>query len=422
MSGRARVAVIGGGPAGLMAAETLAAAGHAVEVYDAMANCGRKFLIAGKGGLNLTHAEAFAPFVSRYGSRAEAIRPMLEGFGADALRDWAQGLGVETFVGTSNRVFPRDLKAAPLLRGWLRRLREAGVRFHLHHRWTGWRDDGALAFTTPAGDVDVRADATVLALGGGSWRRLGSDGRWTALLTARGVDVAPLQPSNCGFETRWSEILRSRCAGQPVKPVAARLSPEHGGDGAFRQGEFIITSIGVEGSLIYALSAALRDAITRHGHADLELDLLPGVTLDALTAKLAAPRGKQSVAKHLHRCGLDAVKSTLLRELAPDAAFAELDRQPAALAGQIKRLRLNLGKTRPIDEAISTAGGVRFEALDQHLMLTALPGVFCAGEMLDWEAPTGGYLLTACFASGRAAAQGAVDWLAARAGSHIASP
>ena len=411
-----RAVVIGGGPAGLMAAETLAAAGIAVDVYDAMPNCGRKFLIAGKGGLNLTHGEAFEPFVARYAGRADLLRPMLEAFGADQLRDWAKGLGIDTFVGSSQRVFPSDLKAAPLLRGWLRRLREAGVHFHLRHRWTGWDDSGALRFDGPSGAVSVSTDATVLALGGGSWRRLGSDGRWTATLAARGIDVAALQPSNCGFEAGWTAIMRERTAGQPIKPVAARLAPAQGGDGVFHQGEFIFTSVGVEGSLIYALSARLRDAISAYGQAQLELDLLPGVALDKLTAKLGVPRGKQSMAKHLHRCGLDSVKAALLRECAPPEAFDD----PARLAATIKCLSVRLFKTRPIDEAISTAGGVRFETLDARLMLQALPGVFCAGEMLDWEAPTGGYLLTACFASGRSAAQGAVDWL--RAGNHIASP
>ena len=374
-----------------------------------MANCGRKFLIAGKGGLNLTHGEAFEPFVSRYGSRADAIRPMLAAFGAEQLRDWAKGLGVDTFIGSANRVFPSDLKAAPLLRGWLRRLREAGVHFHLRHRWTGWTEDGALRFDSAHGEVIAEADAVVLALGGGSWRRLGSDGRWTATLAARGIDLATLQPSNCGFECGWSAVMRERTAGQPIKPVAARLAPAQGGDGVFHQGEFIFTSVGVEGSLIYALSAGLRDAITRHGHADLELDLLPGIALDKLAARLAQPRGKQSMAKHLHRCGLDGVKATVLRECAPEAAFDT----PEQLASAIKQLTVKLSKPRPIDEAISTAGGVRFEALDERLMLRSVPGSFCAGEMLDWEAPTGGYLLTACFASGRTAAQGVIEWLAA---------
>lgn len=405
---RSRAAVIGGGPAGLMAAETLAAAGVSVDVYDAMPNCGRKFLIAGKGGLNLTHGEAFEPFVTRYADRSALLRPMLEAFGAAQLRDWARGLGIDTFVGSSQRVFPSDLKAAPLLRGWLRRLREAGVRFHLRHRWTGWDDRGALRFDGPDGAVSAAPDVTVLALGGGSWRRLGSDGRWTATLATRGIDLATLQPSNCGFEAGWTAIMRARTGGQPVKPVAARLAPAQGGDGVFHQGEFILTAVGVEGSLIYALSATLREAINQHGHAELQLDLLPGTALDKLGAKLAVPRGKQSMAKHLHRCGIDGVKAALLRECAPPPVFDD----PALLAAAIKCLSVRLFKPRPIDEAISTAGGVRFDALDSQLMLQALPGVFCAGEMLDWEAPTGGYLLTACFASGRAAGLGAAQWLA----------
>lgn len=411
-----RAAVIGGGPAGLMAAEQLASAGIPVDLYDAMPSTGRKFLLAGKGGLNLTHAEPFAAFIRRYAERAEPLRPMLAAFDADALRDWARGLDIETFVGSSQRVFPSDLKAAPLLRSWHRRLREQGVRFHMRHRWIGWSADGALRFEAPEGERQLRPAACVFALGGGSWQRLGSDGAWLPLFAAAGLDVAPLKPSNCGFERTWSEHLRLRAAGQPVKPVAARLSPAQGGDGEWRRGEFVLTASGVEGGLIYALSAALREAIAGHGEAVLELDLMPGLAEDVVLERLQRPRGTQSMSKHLHRLGIDGVKALLLRECIDATVFSD----PPALAAAIKCLPVALRSTRPLDEAISSAGGVRFEALTPGLMLRDRPGVFCAGEMLDWEAPTGGYLLSACFATGRVAGQSAADWL--RAGSHMASP
>ena len=411
-----RAAVIGGGPAGLMAAEVLAEAGIAVDLFDAMPSTGRKFLLAGKGGLNLTHAEPFAAFVQRYAERAAVLEPMLAAFDAEALRAWARGLGIETFVGSSQRVFPSDLKAAPLLRAWHRRLREQGVRFHMRQRWVGWSSDGALRFATPEGEREHQAAATVFALGGGSWQRLGSDGRWLPLFAAAGIEVAPLKPSNCGFERVWSAHLRERAAGQPLKPVAARLSPAQGGDGSWRRGEFVLTASGVEGGLIYALSAALREAIAMHGEAVLELDLMPGLAADALLARLQRPRGAQSLSKHLHRLGLDGARALLLRECVDASVFADLP----ALAAAIKCLPVRLRSTRPLDEAISSAGGLRFEAMTPGLMLRTRPGTFCAGEMLDWEAPTGGYLLSACFASGRLAGQSAVDWL--RTGSHIASP
>ncbi len=399
-----RVAVIGGGPAGLMAAEVIAAAGLAVDVYDAMPSVGRKFLLAGVGGMNITHSEAFAPFVGRYRERAEALRPLLEAFGPDALRDWIHGLGIETFVGSSGRVFPREMKAAPLLRAWLKRLREAGVRIHTRQRWLGWREDGALRLATPEGEQALHADATVLALGGASWARLGSDGAWLPLLAERGVPVAPLRPANCGFEVAgWSEHLRQRFAGAPLKGVGLALA-----GGASRKGECVITDWGLEGTTVYALSAEIREAIGRDGQARLSIDLLPDRPLDKVVAALAKPRGSQSMAKHLARqLKLDGAKAALLRERAPAEAFAD----PAALAGLIKALPLTVLRARQLDEAISTAGGVAFEALDEGLMLQALPGVFCAGEMLDWEAPTGGYLLTACFASGKAAGEGVVRWL-----------
>lgn len=402
-----QIAIIGGGPTGLMAAEVLSQAGLPVALYDAMPSVGRKFLLAGVGGMNITHSEAAETFLSRYGERRDAIAPLLTDFDAGALREWIHGLGIETFVGSSGRVFPRDMKAAPLLRAWLKRLREAGVVLHTRHRWLGWDDNGDLRLATPNGERSVRADAVLLALGGGSWARLGSDGAWVPLLEERGVAIAPLQPSNCGFEVAgWSPLFRDKFAGAPLKHVAIRLDDEEP-----RQGEFVITAAGVEGSLIYALSARIRQRIAETGSATLHLDLLPRHSPDKIAAALARPRGSRSMAKHLHsQLGIDGVKAGLLRELTPAETFTDNTR----LAAAIKALPLRLVRPRPLDEAISSAGGVPFEALDSHLMLKALPGVFCAGEMLDWEAPTGGYLLTACFASGRAAGLGMLDWLRER--------
>lgn len=398
------VAIIGGGPAGLMAAEVLAQGGVRVELFDAMPSVGRKFLLAGVGGMNITHSEPRDAFIDRYGERQAEVATLLADFDADALREWIHGLGIDTFVGTSGRVFPSDMKAAPLLRAWLRRLRELGVSIHTRSRWLGWNDDGSLRIGGANGERALAAAACLLALGGGSWARLGSDGAWTHLLQARGIEVAALKPSNCGFEVAaWSEHLRTRFAGAPLKNVALGLSGEDA-----RIGEFVLTAGGIEGSLVYAFSAAIRRAIETDGQAVVHLDLLPQMPLARLQQALGKPRGKHSMAKHLHRqAGLDGVKAALLRELAPAAAFAE----PAALAPWIKALPITLLRTRPLDEAISSAGGVPFEALDAGLMLKALPGVFCAGEMLDWEAPTGGYLLTACFASGRVAAHGLLNWL-----------
>ncbi|WP_445146590.1 TIGR03862 family flavoprotein [Dyella sp. Tek66A03] len=401
--------IIGGGPAGLMAAETARAAGVEVDVYEAKGSVGRKFLIAGKGGMNLTHGEAKPAFVQRYGARAQQVGAWLEHFDADALRAWARGLGVETFVGSSGRVFPSDLKAAPLLRGWVHRLRERGVRFHVHQRWLGWTDDGALRMATPDGERSMQAGAVVLALGGGSWPQLGSDGAWQPWLAARGAAVAPLVPSNCGFDIGWSEHLASRFAGAPLKPVAIYFrdakSVEH-----TRQGECVMTATGIEGSLIYAFSGPLRDAIAAHGGTTLALDLAPDRPLERLRRDLAKPRGSHSMSDHLRRqTGLTGVKAALLHEVLSREQFYDTE----VLARTIKRLPLTLTRARPIAEAISSAGGVRLEALDDQLMLTALPGVFCAGEMLDWEAPTGGYLLTACFASGHLAGKSAAAWLGA---------
>ena len=401
------VAVIGGGPAGLMAAEVLAAGGLQVHVYDAMPSVGRKFLLAGKGGMNLTHSEPYDDFLSRYGARRPQIAPLLEQFSPDALRAWVHALGIDTFIGSSGRVFPTDMKAAPLLRAWLHRLRQAGVGFHMRHRWLGWDEAGALSFETQQGPLAVHADAVVLALGGGSWARLGSDARWVPLLAQREVPLAPLLPANCGFEASWSEYFRDHFAGHHLKSVA--ITVDDGDQPAQRkQGEFVITADGVEGSLIYALSADLRDRIAASGSAMIYLDLLPDWSLQRVTDEVARPRGARSWSSHLQsRLGLKGVKTSLLRELVPAADFG----QPLLLAQAIKALPLTLLAARPIDEAISSAGGVTFEGMDPQLMLKALPGVFCAGEMLDWEAPTGGYLLSACLASGRAAGNGVLSWL-----------
>ena len=389
--------MIGGGPAGLMAAEVLAAAGVPVDVYDAMPSVGRKFLLAGRGGMNITHSEPYDAFVARYGSRAGALRPMLDGFKPDDLRAWVHGLGIETFVGTSGRVFPTEMKAAPMLRAWLHRLRESGVRFHQRHRWLGWSPDGALRFEAPDGERTARRRAVLLALGGASWARLGSDGAWLPLLAGRGVDVAPLAPANCGFDADWSSHFSEKYAGQPLTTVAI------GG----RKGQLVVTATGVEGSLIYALSAGIRDRIASDGSATIELDLLPDWPLERLQQELSHPRGSRSMSSFLQsRVHIKGVKTGLLHEVLDKEAFHD----PQRVAATLKALPITLRAPRPIDEAISSAGGVRFEALD-GAMLKALPGVFVAGEMLDWEAPTGGYLLTACFASGLAAGKQMLRYL-----------
>ncbi len=410
------VAVIGGGPAGLMAAQQIRQAGHAVHLFDAMPSVGRKFLLAGKGGLNLTHSEPAHRFASRFAGRRTMMEPLLQDFGAQAARDWAHDLGVETFVGSSGRVFPIDMKAAPLLRTWLARLRHPAqgvpVEFHMRHRWNGWNDDGALVFSTPAGPVTVRARAVVLALGGGSWARLGSDGAWVPVLQAQGVDVAPLLPANCGFDVvgGWSPFFAEKFAGQPFKTVAITV-PGATADAAplfQRKGEFVATTTGVEGSLVYAASQVLRETLLREGHAEFLLDLLPDLTAARVLAEVSHPRGSRSLSSHLKsRLHLDGIKAAVLRECVPKATFED----PQALSLAIKALPIRLQTMRPIDEAISSAGGVRFEAMNDGLMLTRRPGVFCAGEMLDWEAPTGGYLLTASLATGHRAAQGVLDYL-----------
>ncbi len=400
------VAVIGAGPAGLMAAEILAAGGVAVDVYDAMPSAGRKFLLAGIGGMNITHSEPAERFLTRYGARSAELAPMLDAFGAQALRDWVAGLGIDTFVGSSGRVFPTEMKAAPLLRAWLQRLRDAGVRFHMRHVWQGWQAD-ELIFDNGEAPLYRRPDATVLALGGGSWPRLGSNAAWVPMLRDKGIRLEPLAPANCGFDIGWSEHFSSRFAGQPLRAVSAGIVDAQG-RAQRRVGEFVVTQTGIEGSLIYALSAELRDTIVREGSATLSLDLTPGLDLAKVEYELAWPRGTRSMANHLRaRIRVDGVKAGLLREVVPAADFSD----PARLAAWIKALPLVLRKPRPIEEAISSAGGVPFSELNGDLMLDRLPGVFCAGEMLDWEAPTGGYLLTACFASGHQAGEGVLRWL-----------
>ncbi len=403
-----RVIVIGAGPAGLMAAEVLAAGGAKVDVFDAMPSAGRKFLMAGKGGLNITHAEPFEAFVARYDKAW--LAPLLAEFGAPQIRAWMQGLGVASFVGSSGRVFPAEMKAAPLLRAWLHRLRASGVQFHMRHRWLGWGESGACVFQTPEGERHVEADAVVLALGGGSWARLGSDGAWVPVLQQQGVDVAPLAPSNCGFECVWSDYLKTRHAGQPIKPVVVSHTDAQGVARRI-QGELMLTEYGLEGGAIYALSSALRQSINAQGDAWILLDLLPNHSLETVRAALQQGRGTRSLTEHLRRrLKLHSLQSALLHEVLP----AEVLNDNPRLAAALKALPIRLCAMRPLDEAISTAGGVSLAALDERLMLRQKPGVFCAGEMLDWDAPTGGYLLSACFASGYAAGQGVLAWLACR--------
>ena len=465
----ANVAVIGAGPAGLMAAEVLAQAGHTVQVFEAKPSAGRKFLMAGRGGLNITHSEPAERFNTRYGARAPEFAAMLSTLDANALREWVQGLGIDTFVGSSGRVFPAEMKAAPLLRAWMQRLRKQNVQFLMRHRWLGLEQSSEaqaseehaspankantsqkpiLRFESPKGEVTVTPDATILALGGGSWARLGSDGAWWLLLQQHGVELAPLLPSNGGFETKWSQYFMDQCAGQPLKTAEFWMAPEqnktskpmagktkasrvktsalatvsvaasralkqakpalHTGFRGPLRGECLITEHGLEGGAIYTLSAALRDEILRNGSATLYVDLLPDHTAEKVLAEVSHPRGTRSLSSHLRsRLGIHGVKAALLRE----CLSAETFKDSVKLAAGIKALPIVLTACRPIDEAISTAGGVQFEGLTQQLMIKNLPGVFCAGEMLDWEAPTGGYLINGAMASGKAAAVGVSEWL-----------
>lgn len=395
------VAIIGGGPAGLMAAEVLGQGGVHVDVYDSMPSLGRKFLMAGKSGLNITHDEPFEEFVARYGTRQMEIETLLKSFTPADLRKWAKGLGIDTFVGTSGRVFPVGMKASPLLRAWLKMLQKNGLEIHTRHTWKGWKA-GALTFDTPDGETMVKPDATILALGGASWPKLGSSGAWVHWLEQAGVEVEALRPANCGFDVDWSEHFREKFHGHPVKSVTLSFNDFK------QQGEFVVTKTGVEGSLIYAVSSRLRDKIYSNGSAAITLDLTPALSREKLIAALSQPRGSRSMASHLEKTiRIKGVKAGLLREFVAREDFTDAEK----LAGAIKGLRIPVIAPRPIEEAISSAGGVKFEELDPHLMLKKMPGVFCAGEMLDWEAPTGGYLLTACLATGRAAGFGALEWL-----------
>ncbi|MEZ0172413.1 NAD(P)/FAD-dependent oxidoreductase [Microvirga sp. TS319] len=396
-----RAAIVGGGPAGLIAAEALAGAGVSVTVYDRMPSVGRKLLMAGRGGLNLTHSEDLERFVTRYAEAKPVLKPLIEAFGPQDLRAWCEGLGQDTFVGSSGRVFPKAFKASPLLRAWLARLEGLGVRFALRHTWRGWDPEGALVFTTPDGEtVRARPDVTILALGGASWPRLGSDGSWTDLLREKTIAIAPLRPANMGFTLPWSDIMR-RFEGEPLKRIALTF------EGVTVKGEALVTADGIEGGAVYALSGRLRNAVERQGSAQLLLDLRPDLSLDDLTKRLSAPRKGQSASTFLRKAaGLSPLAVALLRESTPELPMA-----PAALARLIKALPLTLTGTKSLERAISTAGGIPFSEVDDRLMLKRLPGVFVAGEMLDWEAPTGGYLLQATFATGLAAARGALMFL-----------
>jgi uncharacterized flavoprotein (TIGR03862 family) len=405
------VAVIGAGPAGLMAAEVLAQGGARVTVYDAMPSAGRKFLMAGRGGLNLTHSEPLPDFLRRYGKAEPYLAPAVQAFPPGALRAWSEALGQPTFVGSSGRVFPQGFKASPLLRAWLRRLDTAGVQFALRHRWIGWDGDGHLLFRTPDGERVANAHATVLALGGASWPRLGSDGVWADLLASRCVATAPLRPANCGFTVAWSDVFRDRFEGQPLKSVGLSFESHS------VRGEAMITRRGIEGGAIYELSAPLRDAVLAAGQATVHVALRPDLSAEELSARLSAPKGKQSFSNRLRKAAhLPPIAIGLLQEVAIASGVALQALSPEKLAGLINAVPIKVDGVAPITRAISTAGGIAFDELDADFMIRRLPGVFAAGEMLDWEAPTGGYLLQACFATGAVAGRGALKYLSRRMG------
>jgi uncharacterized flavoprotein (TIGR03862 family) len=409
-SPQSKTAILGAGPAGLMAAEVLAQGGVRVTVYDAMASVGRKFLLAGRGGLNLTHSEPLPEFLPRYGNAMSQLAPAINAFPPEALRQWSEALGQPTFVGSSGRVFPEAFKASPLLRAWLRRLDSIGVQFALRHRWTGWDGDGRLSFVTPDGPRVVEADATVFALGGASWPRLGSDGGWVEALAAKGVTISPLRPANCGFTVAWSDIFRDRFEGQPLKGAAFSFG------GHTLRGEAVMTRSGIEGGAIYALSADLREAIIASGEATLHIALRPDLDSSDLVARLSAQRGKQSFSNWLRKSAqLSPVGIGLLQEAAAVSGVTLSSLSPATLSGLVNAVPVKLNGIAPIARAISTAGGISFSEVDSDFMIRRLPGVFAAGEMLDWEAPTGGYLLQAAFATGAAAGRGVLKWLEGRA-------
>jgi uncharacterized flavoprotein (TIGR03862 family) len=405
-----QVAIIGAGPAGLMAAEVLAQGGARVTVYDAMSSVGRKFLMAGRGGLNLTHSEPLPAFLTRYRQAMPKLAAAIEAFPPDRLRAWCEALGQPTFVGSSGRIFPKTLKASPLLRAWLRRLDAMGVQFSLRHRWIGWDENGHLLFQTPDGPSAVGARAALLALGGASWPRLGSDGGWVDTLGARGVKVSPLKSANCGFAAVWSDIFRDRFEGQPLKGIALSFGAHS------VRGEAMIIRNGIEGGAVYALSAELREAILASGGATLRIALRPDVETRELVARLSAPRGKQTFSNWLRKAAqLSPVGIGLLQEAAIVSGVVLSSLSPENLAERINAVPVELTGIAGIARAISTAGGIAFEELDADFMIRRLPGVFAAGEILDWEAPTGGYLLQACFATGSAAGRGALKWLERKA-------
>jgi len=402
------VAIIGAGPAGLMAAEVLAQGGAAVTVFDAMPSAARKLLMAGRGGLNLTHSEPLPQFLARYREAMVHLKAAIEAFSPGALRDWSEALGQQTFVGSSGRVFPKAFKASPLLRAWLRRLNSQGVQFAFRHRWLGWDEEKRLRFRTPDGERLVEARATVLALGGASWPRLGSDGAWAELLAAKGVKISPLRPANCGFTVGWSDVFRDRFEGQPLKSVAFKFGAQT------VRGEAIIARTGIEGGAIYALAAELRETIAKTGAAMLQVALRPDLDANELAARLSVPRGKQSLTNFLRKTiNLSPLAIGLVQEAAISSGRSLSSLSQGEVAKLISAVPLRLTGVAPIARAISTAGGIAFDELDVNFMLRRLPGLFAAGEMLDWEAPTGGYLLQASFATGAAAGRGVLRWVAA---------